>query len=78
MANEDGGPAFPTGGGYDAAFNEYVADRPGLSLRDWFAGQAVDSAVQMLDIEQPNWEERLAKSAYRIADAMLAERKRNA
>lgn len=46
---------------------------PGMSLRDWFAGQALagmiahDNAGDMED-------DILARTAYRTADAMLAER----
>jgi hypothetical protein len=47
-----------------------------IDLRDWFAGQAL--AGIMAD---PNWSgttQTTAKSAYQIADAMLAERDREA
>jgi hypothetical protein len=65
----DGGPAFPTiamrrSGEMDA---DVVVD--GLTIRDWFAGQAlattVTRCVGMTDA---------AKTSYLIADAMLAER----
>lgn len=42
---EDGGPAFPTTPinlGYDAnTYGEGTGSGPGMSLRDWFAGQAL-------------------------------------
>jgi hypothetical protein len=54
-------PAFPVQDGFYAA---------GMSLRDWFAGQALATL-------QPHWDAKpLAKAAYEVADAMLAERER--
>lgn len=74
---DNGGPAFPSGfvsmGDGDA-----IAYTAGMSLRDWFAGQAiVAAAVQGFDddatVEQ---NARVAASwAYQIADAMLEARK---
>lgn len=71
----DGGPAFPA--------EAFAAQHcPGMSLRDWFAGQ-VASAI-LGDREQ--WlafihdrrgcspEEHVASEAYAMADALLAER----
>lgn len=40
---------------------------PGMTLRDYFAGQA-------LAMSQPDGPASLADWAYRVADAMLAER----
>lgn len=54
-----------------------------LTLRDWFAGQALNTLCSLAnesDYEDlPNAKakaERLARSAYNIADAMLADRTR--
>lgn len=65
----DGGPAFPhmmaTG------HRDYAS---GLSLRDWFAGQALASEqVTRAYHCEPG---HLARYCYEIADAMLAERKK--
>lgn len=61
----NGGPAFP--------YN-FPPDNPfggeGMSLRDWFAGQAL--AGMDVDGGSP---ETNARWAYRVADAMLAARK---
>lgn len=74
----DGGPAFPAG-----EFH-YVAVRPdgtqygavgvsrGMSLRDWFAGQALLALATEADVEVDD----AARHAYRYADAMLAEREK--
>ena len=59
----DGGPAFPI----------LRSDQAGMSLRDWFAGQASESDVRhwrnMLGFDCTR---EMAKYAY--ADAMLAAR----
>lgn len=40
-----------------------------MSMRDWFAGQAL--ATMDMDVYTP---EKIARWAYRVADAMLAAR----
>lgn len=58
---EDGGPAFP---GADVRFT-------GMTLRDWFAGQAL--AHNYTENEgDPN---KAAEWAYQLADAMIEARK---
>ena len=67
---DDGGPAVPNIAGNTVYSN-------GMSLRDWFAGQAV-SAIPLRDwSEVPGDYEKIeawAKAAYAVADAMIAER----
>jgi len=69
MDTNDGGSAFP--------FNECNSDgshyhsHPGASLRDWFAGQALNG---MLSRDCDFFPGDLAKRVYAIADAMLAAR----
>ncbi len=64
--DREGGPAFPVNAG-DVQFK-------GMSLRDWFAGQAL--AIWCASDEwEPNSFETMAKEAYSLADAMLAARK---
>lgn len=67
----DGGPAYPVAFramtpqgmmGFDAA--------PGMTLRDWFAGQALATSGNPF-ASDPS---ALAVQCYRIADAMLAVR----
>jgi hypothetical protein len=60
--SDDGGPAFPvaTPLGY--------ASITGMTLRDWFAGQALIGMHKLSP-------EDAAKEAYSYADAMLASRK---
>jgi hypothetical protein len=67
MSKNDGGPAFPRTVQH---YNEYLEGRDGMSLRDWFAGQAL---LGMLNRTQYN-ETIAASYAFKYADAMLAER----
>ncbi len=74
---DDGGLAFPgkrheqaqiwEGGGIEWAEAEY----PGMSLRDWFAGQAMASGVFC----QSGTVHVSAEWCYAMADAMIAARK---
>lgn len=67
MSRNDGGPAFPT------------AELDGMTLRDWFAGQALVGLATLFlqahgtvgEIYKGN-----AEIAYMMADAMLAEREK--
>jgi len=71
---EDGGPAFPRAP-FDV--NDYTGDgSPGMTLRDWFAGQALMGFLAYPDTG--NWarEENLATICYGYAEAMLAARVR--
>ena len=71
-AIDDGGPAFPSEQGHtpDGKWNQtYI---PGMSLRDWFAGQAL---VGVLNWETATTPYERAKCAYAQADAMLRARK---
>lgn len=74
-----GGNAFPTGTWeYGGQNNVLPYQEKGMSLRDYFAAQALSgfcanlSAILTRDVHFKN----LAEDAWRIADAMLAERER--
>ena len=79
MNKIDGGFAFPRAQGD----SEFESDRPvqeGMSLRDWFAGQALGHLSPFLlkamaDTKQVPHKVELASLAYEIADAMIAARK---
>ncbi|WP_032900969.1 hypothetical protein [Mesorhizobium ciceri] len=58
----DGGPVFPTA----------LSDREGITLRDWFAGQALAGLAANPKSESSALLHAMA--AYAIADRMLAER----
>lgn len=79
MAIEDGGPAFPCEQHetQDGTWNQTF--ERGMTLRDWFAGQALAGLLGNLTRPAINGEPVLdpdgyAKVAYASADAMLAER----
>ena len=59
---KDGGQAFPSG--------EYF----GMTLRDWFAGQALAGIYAGKAWESIVLRDNPEAWAYRIADAMIAER----
>lgn len=74
----DGGPAFPMA--VPAGATNYFE---GMSLRDWFAGMALQGYVTVAmdyEIQQgASWEDRktaMAHYCYEFADAMLAEREK--
>lgn len=60
----DGGPAFP-------AKLDYVQFSTGMTLRDWFAGMALQGIVRTSRAERPHHDSELA---YKHADAMLSAR----
>lgn len=60
MSERDGGPAFPV---------PYGARHSGMSLRDWFAGLALQGLLAEAGT-YANFDEP-AKDAYEAADAML-------
>ena len=68
----DGGPAFPTPPG--TQYND------GMSLRDWFAGKAMQTLLADPECKEAahalhiNTERYVALSSYEIADAMIAAR----
>lgn len=68
-------PAFPASA---ADCNGYEGS-PGMTLRDWFAGQAIPGAMDLavqacLATGKPTPPGTVAATAYDIADAMLAQR----
>lgn len=65
-------PAFPHEDMHDV--------RPGMTLRDWFAGQAMTGMLAHSTRYRPregapaNWHEAIAEEAFQIADALLSHR----
>jgi len=76
----DGGPAFPCE--EQIRCNGEVIDFlkfTGMSLRDWFAGQAIGhianySMTNGWARSGPEWRDAAASEAYKFADAMLKAR----
>lgn len=67
----DGGPAFSGANLYDGKPDYRTS---GMSLRDWFAGQALVSGWLPTQVAAEVGVQQLAWHCYDIADAMLAER----
>ena len=69
----DGGPAFPTiYPALDPRASGFQTEQ-GLTLRDWFAGQAI--ASMSFSTMQKSSIKEIANHAYALADAMLSARK---
>ena len=71
---DNGGPAFPIPLNPGESYTEH-GKADGMTLRDWFAGQAL-VAIGAADMrsEMPIVPETMARNAYALADAMIAER----
>ena len=71
---EHGGPASPVTITIAAGGRTQNVTLKGMTIRDWFAGQAITGALANGDdFEFAEWD-NCAKYAYALADAMLAER----
>lgn len=75
---DDGGPAFPCEGGGQSGLHA----APGMTLREWFAGQTLSGLVSRADggyssysLGDPEDVALLAQRAVQIADALLRELK---
>jgi len=64
MSKFTGGPAFPRG---------EIQSAPGMTLRDYFAGQALASINLGIGVTDEFYS-RTAKHCYALADAMLKAR----
>lgn len=69
---DDGGPAFP------ADLRLVAHETSGMSLRDWFAGQALAAFTREFEKEQFHSNEgncvTISEKCYQMADAMLKAR----
>jgi hypothetical protein len=65
---KDGGPAFPNVP--DGAGDKWQLWGTGMSMRDYFAAKAMQALIGRIS-DTP---ENVARGAYMMADAMLAER----
>ena len=83
---DNGGPAFP----HEYKFSDGTANRDdGMSLRDWFAGMALQGLVNAGyreltngsvdpegEVKYVSLESHIAGDCFKQADAMLEERKK--
>lgn len=86
MSAGDGGAAFPTSIEVTSEGQTVQLPHPGMSLLDWFAGQAMAAllaspeVVERLSVEASEdgllFGEHVAKTAYKFASSMLSERGR--
>lgn len=79
MSAGDGGPAFPRPMGHNREphYQGRATNDPqrGMSLRDWFAGQALTGMIAYAAAREGAFLfDAIAEDAYILADAMLAER----
>lgn len=76
-AKPENPPAFASTGLFNPNTGDYLYGQEGMSLRDWFAGRAMQAIVAGLS-SRPDFKELLldpvGRDAYRIADTMLLER----
>jgi hypothetical protein len=70
MKKNDGGPAFPV----DAPNDPCIVKNPGMSLRDYFAGQAL-AGLMANQVPYPTFN-LIASKAYKAADSMIEEREK--
>jgi hypothetical protein len=71
----DGGPAFPQSDLSGYGIGPAERSNGGMTLRDWFAGQAIMGlCADPSNHELFDSHDDAAKSAYFIADAMIAAR----
>lgn len=70
---KSGGRAFPRSSSHNP--EGLAPSQDGMSLRDWFAGQAVVGILCNRDITREVIPAPIAKYAYDIADAMIEESK---
>lgn len=64
----DGGPAFPL----QSIGPDFAPGYAGMSLRDYFAAKAMQGLIVGVDKPRTDY---IARTAYAMADAMLAARK---
>lgn len=79
---KDGGPAFPQSVSLPSTPDFYTSGTAsvGMSLRDYFAAKALDGLLSKelflrgAVLQDAHMSSSISKSAYEVADAMLAER----
>jgi hypothetical protein len=70
----DGGPAFPRPATKGSSGSIIRESQNGMTLRDWFAGQALAGFCAAPRDRRNNDNKVMATGAYTAADAMLAAR----
>lgn len=73
----NGGPAFPAEVGpgcSEVPTGPATWRMPGMTLREWFAGQVLLGLVSDGEWQPDDYFATTAETAFKLADAMLAER----
>lgn len=76
--NNDGGPAYPVSVGTGPLSANFSS--PGMSLRDWYVGLAMQGLLSNPNIIRPKdhtdkqGHARMAKACFVYADSMISER----
>ena len=74
--DKDGGQAFPLSVHPGHGYGPKASTEPGMTLRDWFAGQALASTAKMENPQGGYDSTAISEWCYSMADAMLAEREK--
>ncbi|EOZ1387359.1 TPA: hypothetical protein ACVS3C_001646 [Enterobacter hormaechei] len=79
MSNKTGGTAFPYSGVHKGEKENLIVDSHGMTLRDYFAAKAMQSALLAPKPENPVermdiYAQSVAEISYEMADAMLRAR----
>lgn len=76
MSSKDtGGPAFPYSGVHHTEEMNFIIDSHGMTLRDHFAGLAMQGIVNSQEYQDGTWETaEIARQSYEISDAMIKAR----
>ena len=80
MQKQTGGPAFPEPG--NVGYNSEWQNEPGMTMRDYFAAKAMQSALLTSQPENPLgridiYAQAVAELSYEMADAMLHAREKS-
>ena len=76
MSDKTGGAAFPEAGLSGLPNGEFIHGRSGMTLLDYFAGQALLGILSSSSLPTDSTFEGYSKCAYEHATCMLAERTR--
>jgi len=71
MTKDTSGPVYPC---LERGGNGLDLTHPGMTLRQWYAGLAMQSILQTCnEFPDETWRTGLAIDAFKMADAMIAE-----
>ncbi len=77
MSKDTGGYAYPRSVWKGDSDNYTDKETGGMTLRDYFAGQALVGIMSQIEIIDCDTDNYVSRVAYKIADAMITERGRD-